>query len=304
MSLDAPSSALHLNQAPSGSSASRPPTLITVHPSVIASILTHHSRRPEESSAPRVIGTLLGTRSENGQEIDVRTSFAVAHKEEDEEVAIDMPFQQGMMELLAKNGINEQVVGWYATSPTLNGNSALIQNYFSQETGQNQTIHLTVDPELGPEGSKGLGIKGWVSTSLGLNPKPENCAFLPVPVVIKYADSERAGLDLITGPAPQPSPALPPLPALSTSLNQLSGLIDQALQYVQDVNSGKIKGDPEVGRYLLEGVGRWTSTGTKDDEGGVKEGLQETLTVSYLASLVRSQVELAGRLALVPQAQQ
>lgn len=123
----------------------------------------------------------------------MRTSFAVAHKEEDEEVAIDMPFQQGMMELLAKNGINEQVVGWYATSPTLNGNSALIQNYFSQETGQSQTIHLTVDPELGADGSKGLGIKGWVSTSLGLNPKPENCAFLPVPVVIKYAESERAG---------------------------------------------------------------------------------------------------------------
>lgn len=104
-----------------------------------------------------------------------------------------MPFQQGMMELLSKNGIKESIVGWYATHPELNAYSALIQNYFSQETGASQAIHLTVDTDLDASGKKGLGIKGWVSSSLGLNPKPENCVFLPVPVVIKYADSERAG---------------------------------------------------------------------------------------------------------------
>lgn len=139
-----------------------------------------------------MIGTLLGTRSENGQEIDIRSSFAVPHSEGEEQVALDMPFQQGMMELLAKNGIKEQIVGWYATHPELNGYSALIQNYFSQETMPNQAIHLTVDTDLEADG-KGLSVKGWVSSSLGLNPKPENCVFLPVPVQIKYADSERAG---------------------------------------------------------------------------------------------------------------
>lgn len=174
----------------------RPPALITVHPSVIASILTHHQRRPADSTAPRVIGTLLGVRSENGQEIDVRSSFAVPHSEGEEQVALDMPFQQGMMELLSKNGIKESIVGWYATHPELNAYSALIQNYFSQETGASQAIHLTVDTDLDASGKKGLGIKGWVSSSLGLNPKPENCVFLPVPVVIKYADSERAGREL------------------------------------------------------------------------------------------------------------
>lgn len=169
----------------------RPPTLITVHPSVVAAILTHHARRAD-TTAPRVIGTLLGTRSENGQEVDIRSSFAVPHSEGEEQVALDMPFQQGMMELLAKNGIKEQIVGWYATHPDLNGYSALIQNYFSQETMPNQAVHLTVDTDLESDG-KGLTVKGWVSASLGLNPKPENCVFLPVPVQIKYAESERAG---------------------------------------------------------------------------------------------------------------
>jgi translation initiation factor 3 subunit F len=51
-------------------------------------------------------------------------------------------------------------------------------------------VHITVDTTLTASG-EGLGVKGWVSTALGLNPKPENCAFLPVPVTIKYSDSER-----------------------------------------------------------------------------------------------------------------
>lgn len=301
MSLDTSSSAIHLNLPPTSSSQHRAPTLITVHPSVIASILTHHSRRPEESTAPRVIGTLMGTRSESGQEIDVRSSFAVPHSEDEAQIAVDMPFQQGMMDLLSKNGTKEQIVGWYATHPDINAYSALIQNYFTNETIPFPAVHLTVDTELKEDGT-GLGVKGWISTQIGVNPKAENCVFLPVPVQVKYAESERAALDLLTSKIPNPSPSIPPLSTLSTSLTSLSELIDQCLAYVQSVNAGQTKGDVEVGRYLLEGLGRWSATGS-EDEGGVKAGLQDSLTVSFLANLVRSQVELAGRLALLQQGQ-
>ncbi|KAK4685135.1 translation initiation factor 3 subunit F, partial [Tremellales sp. Uapishka_1] len=301
MSLDTTSSAIHLNLPPTSASQSRPPTSITIHPSVLASILTHHSRRSPDSTTPRVIGTLMGVRSENGQEVDVRSCFAVPHSEDDDKIALDMPFHQGMVELLSKNGARESIVGWYATHPTLNPYSALIQNYFTTETAPYPSIHLTVDTDL-TSGGEGLGIKGWVSTQLGLSPKPENCVFLPVPVSIKYGESERAALDLLTSQPANPSPSLPSLPTLSTSLTSLSELIDQCLTYVQSVTSGAQQGDVEVGRYLLEGVGRWSAAG-EDEDGGVKKGLQDTLSVSYLSSLVRSQVELAGRLALVQQGQ-
>jgi translation initiation factor 3 subunit F len=112
-----------------------------------------------------------------------------------------------------------------------------------------------------------------------------------------------SSVDLLTASAAHPVPsAQPPLAALSSSLDQLSTLLDQSLAYVQSVNSGSAKADPEVGRYLLEGVGRWSATGN-EDEGGIKEGLQDTLTVAYLANLLRSQIELAGRLTLLQQAQ-
>lgn len=90
---------------------SRPPTLITIHPSVPASILTHHSRRSPESTAPRVIGTLLGIRSESG-EVDVRSSFAVPHSEGEDQIELDMPFHEAMVDLLSKNGAKESIVGW------------------------------------------------------------------------------------------------------------------------------------------------------------------------------------------------
>jgi len=238
----------------------------------------------------------MGLRSENGLEIEVRSCFAVTHSEDEDKVSLDMPFHKSMVELLSKNGSKEVIVGWYATSPTLNPYSALIQNYYLDQSLPYPAIHLTLDTNLTPNGD-GLGIKGWVSTQLGLSTKAENCVFLPVPVKLKFAESERSAIDILTT-NPTPSPSLPPLPTLSSSLSQLDDLLTQTLTYVQSITSGQQAGNPEIGRYLLGNVGRW-SKGSGEDGEGVKEGLQDTLTVSYLASLVRSQVELSGRLGLV-----
>ena len=54
-------------------------------------------------------------------------------------------------------------------------------------------------------------------------------------------------MDLLTT-HPTPSPSLPPLPTLASSLEQLSVLIDQCLAYVKGVNAGTQKPDVEVGR--------------------------------------------------------
>ena len=87
---------------------------------------------------------------------------------------------------------------------------------------------------------------------------------------------------------------------------------------MHEVNAGSRTADPEVGKYLLEAVGRWKSSSeannssdndkdlagaeqTEDDEGeqGVKKGLQDVLSVSYLSALVRTQAELSARLNLL-----
>jgi translation initiation factor 3 subunit F len=105
---------------------SRQPTLITVHPSVLAQILDHHTRRPSNPPSSRVIGTLLGVRTNasggggGGEEIEIRSCFGVPHSEDDQHIAVDMDYHKGMMELMGKlmggrkegGQQGEVIVGW------------------------------------------------------------------------------------------------------------------------------------------------------------------------------------------------
>jgi translation initiation factor 3 subunit F len=84
------------------------PSKVTVHPVALFSILDHFLRR--EDSQERVIGTLLGTRTEN--EIEVRNCFAVLHNETAEQVAVDMDYHRTMFELHQKVNPKEVIVGW------------------------------------------------------------------------------------------------------------------------------------------------------------------------------------------------
>jgi translation initiation factor 3 subunit F len=97
-------------------------------------------------------------------------------------------------------------------------------------------------------------------------------------------------------------------------------MIDRVQVYIQSVLTGETEGDVSVGRYLLETL----STATDGLESGRLESLfnshlqvrrvsfvheyeevlmrfeqQDTLMISYLANLVRSQAEVSTRLTLV-----
>ena len=105
------------------------------------------------------------------------------------------------------------------------------------------------------------------------------------------------------------------LEVLERSLQSVTAMIDRVLSYVQSVLRGEVKGDPAVGRYLMDTLGG----STEDLEKGgfhsslqvcfalqyiyirwlISRNLQDTLMVSYLANLVRSQAEVSARLALV-----
>jgi translation initiation factor 3 subunit F len=81
---------------------------VTVHPVALFSILDHYLRRTDAQE--RVIGTLLGTRTDN--EIEIRSSFAVLHSETAEQVAVDMEYHRTMYDLHHKVNSKETIVGW------------------------------------------------------------------------------------------------------------------------------------------------------------------------------------------------
>ncbi len=162
--------------------SSRAPS-VTIHPTALFSILDHYLRRTDTQQ--RVIGTLLGTRSEGDNAVSVRTAFAVLHSETSEQVAVDMDYHRAMFDLSQRANPKESIVGWYAfpwrhsagasrelkprlgflrarysTGSNLNTYSALIQNFYSQETGPYPAIHIILNTgtDLGEE----AGVKAYV----------------------------------------------------------------------------------------------------------------------------------------------
>jgi translation initiation factor 3 subunit F len=349
------SSALYLNFPPSSGAGvlnSRSLSGVQVHPVALFSILDHFLRRsdsePEEeefdedgnpkpkengtnsSAAPtiRVIGTLLGTRTES--EVEIKTCFAVPHHETSEQVQVDMDYHKTMFELHQRVNPEEVIVGWYATGPDINMYTSLIQDFFSRETAPHQAVHLTVDTNV----KEDMGVKAYVSSPVGLSVKPENAVFLPLPVTLLSAPSERPSLSLLarTNGGLQGCSVgggsgvlLNDMDALTASLETVQSQLKRVLQYVREVIDGKRQGDPVVGRFVIDAVstvpignGLDATSGASELETlfnshlqvsalrrGIKSvanvfsPLQDVLMVSYLANAVRSQAELAGRLTLL-----
>ena len=160
----------------------------------IFSIIDHSMRRNPEQD--RVIGTLLGTRSEDGTEIEIRNCYAVPHTETAEQVEVDMDYQKQVLALHLRANPREVLVGWYATSSELNTFSALIQNFYSQQgdgTFPHPAVHLTVSTIPG----KDIEARTYISAPIGVTPEraADSCHFIPVPYEIKYGETEKSGLE-------------------------------------------------------------------------------------------------------------
>lgn len=137
----------------------RAPAIVTVHPAALFSILDHFLRR--DDSQERVIGTLLGTRTE--REVEIRSAFPVLHHESDDQIALDMEYHTQMLDMHHKVAPKEVVVGWYvlqyhphktlllndafirySTGSKLDMYTALIHNYYTNQVAPHQAIHLSM----------------------------------------------------------------------------------------------------------------------------------------------------------------
>lgn len=159
----------------------RPISSVQVHPAALFAILDHYLRRPQQSQSQeqdaedqeseststnkqskqqRVIGTLLGNRTNNS--VEIKSSFAVPHLEDSDQVQVDMQYHKEMLDLYLKTNPNELIVGWYSTGKdlVLDSYSALIHDYYSKDSVNGQAIHLTFDTNVKDEN---MGVKAYYS---------------------------------------------------------------------------------------------------------------------------------------------
>ncbi|CAH7686600.1 eukaryotic translation initiation factor 3 subunit F [Phakopsora pachyrhizi] len=305
-------------------------TSVSIQPLPLAAILDHHLRRPDHQD--RVFGTLLGLRNTETGEIEVRSSFGVPYAATGRDVAVDSDHHRTLLELHTRVSPKEVVVGWYATSPVLNSFSSLIQDFYNMESTPLPAIHLTLDPMT-------LNFKTFISSPIGLsNMQTLNLLFKPIPSSLSIPTPERTTLELITRPI------------LSSSGLEDDGSVNEArLQsqqiklmeelkkpfktemlnlvkgYVEKVNSNQIKGNPQLGRFLLDTIAAlpigamnsFSDAQRKDDrenqqqnslesgnaandfEDHFQSHISDVLMVSYVATLLRDQVEISSRLNLL-----
>lgn len=251
---------LHVSRPMGPASTSAPPTTapisVVVQPQALFSILDHSLRRPKDQD--RVIGTLLGTRSDDGSEISIQNCYAVPHTETAEQVEVDMEYQKTMLSMQLRANPKEVLVGWYATSSELNTFSALIQNFYGQQgdgTYPHPAVHLTVSTEPGqpPE------VRTYIGAPIGVTSErtDDSCSFIPVPHEVKYGEAERSGLELINGAKDREDRQVgmvSDIENLERSIEQVLEMVERVSNYVSNVLDEEAEPSTALGQFLLNAL--------------------------------------------------
>jgi len=271
-------------------------------PQAIISILDHAVRREtSHTQSTRVIGALVGVRSEDGFEAEVRSVFAIPHTETDEQVEVDVEYQKNMLALTLRAAPRESLLGWYTTSHELNNFSALIQNFFAHpETGTHPhpAVHLTVSTDPGLP----IAVRAYISgpAAVGADRAGDSCFFVEVPHRLLHGDGERAALEAVAAAAAteaRAAPLMSDIEALGHSVTTTVDLLDRVSDFVSSVLDEDREPNIALGQYLLNSlslVPRVDSAGIEHD---FNNHIQDVLMVSYLANTIRTQIDLAQRLA-------
>jgi len=239
-----------------GSPGIQKPSTALIQVQAIFSILDHSLRRNVDQE--RVIGTLLGTRSEDGQEVEIRNCFAVGHTETQEQVEVDMDYQKHMLALHLKANPKEVLVGWYATSAELNTFSALIQNFYGGQgdgTWPHPAVHLTVSTEAGKE----IEARTYISAPVGVTAEraADSAAFTPVPHEIRYGEAEKSGLELISGAKDnkdRTASVLTDIEALERAIEEVLSMLERVSKYVEAVIEEETPPSSALGQFLLNAL--------------------------------------------------
>ena len=230
-------------------------SLLTVMQAIF-SILDHSLRRNADQE--RVIGTLLGVRSEDGQEVEIRNCFAVGHTETPEQVEVDMEYQKQMLGLHLKANPKEVLVGWYATSAKLNTYSALVHNFYGGQgegTWPYPAVHLTISTEAGKE----IEARTYISAPVGVTAEraADSAAFTPVPHEIRYGEAEKSGLDLISGAKDnkdRTANVMTDIESLERAIEEVLAMLERVSKYVEAVIEEEAPPSSALGQFLLNAL--------------------------------------------------
>eukprot|EP00922_Rhytidocystis_sp_ex-Travisia-forbesii_P016312 GHVS01024275.1.p1 GENE.GHVS01024275.1~~GHVS01024275.1.p1 ORF type:complete len:353 (-),score=90.89 GHVS01024275.1:121-1179(-) len=304
-----------------------------VHPVVVFTILDGYVRREDDQCY--VIGTLMGIVFE-GNVVEVTDCFVDRHSlTETGLLQIIKDHHESMFELKQKVNPKEQVVGWFCTGAEMTELTCAVHGWFKSFSSVSkfqsqppllEPIHLMVDTTLS-DGN--LSIQAFMQVPMTL--VKEACfQFQQIPMEMHTSHAEKAGMSVLlkarrqqqqqeqqkqqqqdielqqqqqpatsATAATSSSPSIPPLKdGFEASLGSLQNLLLVCRQYVEGVLDGTATADSDLGRLLVTSLcaGEGNSMDSEHFEKMCQTSVQDTLMVSYLASLARLQFAVAEKL--------
>ncbi|XP_065159435.1 eukaryotic translation initiation factor 3 subunit F-1 [Atheta coriaria] len=269
---------------------------VKVHPVVLFQIVDAYERRNADSH--RVIGTLLGTQDKGI--VEVTNCFCVPHKEYDDNVEAELSYASDVYDLNRRVNSNENIVGWWATGNEVTNHSSVIHEYYSREC--TNPIHVTLDTGL--QGAR-MGLKAYVCVNLGVPSGKQGCMFTPINVEVTSYDPEVFGLQLcqktLGAPGGRPRNVHPmlDLAQISEAGTKMGALLDQVLQYVEDVLANRVQPDNAVGRSLLDLVNSVPHMSSEQFFEMFNSNVKDLLMVITLSQLLKTQLQLNEKLTLL-----
>jgi len=255
----------------------------------------------------RVIGTLLGVFNDGC--IEITDCFGVPHAEKtDEFVKLSVDYHKTMYTFHRRINKKEEIVGWFTTrigeEALINDNSSVIHEFYSHECVD--PIHLVVDTTLTGDN---MGIKAFTSQLITIGDQSIGNMFREIKVQLVLSDAEITCLSQMIhnqeplNPNRKQTSAVEIVSTITTesdslqsSLKRLLSIIDVILQYNNEVLSGQRVGNPEIGIQLLDMINALQIIKPDEFQNILNNKMQDLLMVSYLSSLIKTQLNAAERL--------
>ncbi|GMM48044.1 hypothetical protein DAPK24_046420 [Pichia kluyveri] len=309
------SPALHINKPNYSSTRIVSPLKVSIDTSAAVEIIEtiyFDNSAAEESNTTRLIGTLLGTCSDDGN-VTIKNAYIVPHKEEDGELIFEESHHFSTFQLYKRSNPELQVVGWFSTIDKLDMYTGLLHEFYSKFSPSNPQILLTlkyrnenneiITPILKTyiSGPVGLPASSYLSHSLGLD-KTGAFAFVGIENEIIQSKSESTSLKYINKAVNNENlltsiTSNSELQQLETELKNISNLIQILSEYCSKVANGEIKGDEKVGQVLLSALKfKLSDNEINDLKLKLDTHINDTLLIEYLSSCIQQQLELSSKL--------
>lgn len=230
--------------------------------------------------------------------VEVTNCFCVPHKEHDDQVEAELSYAMDVYDLNRRVNSSEAIVGWWATGHEVTNHSSVIHEYYSREC--NNPVHVTVDTSLQ---SGRMGLKAYVCVPMGVPNGKQGCMFTTIPVDVVCYDPEVFGLQLCqktmtAGRSRNVNPMID-LAQVAEAGGKMSSLLDQVLNYVEDVLANRVPPNNAVGRALLDLVNSVPHMSNEQFSEMFNSNVKDLLMVITLSQLIKTQLQLNEKLTLL-----